>query len=105
LGAPEVDTAVGLLVAAADMAHGDAPVVVAATRLGLALGQQLYGPALPQMAAVHLHQPAQAPQGRAEPPQDPPPPPVTARSSHRWNDPLRGSRSRAWCRSAALEYS
>src|SRR5262245_18122446 len=105
LGAPEVDTAVGLLVAATDMAHGDAPVVVAAARLGLALGQQLDGPALPQMAAVHLHQLAQARSGWTEGLQCHRRLPVTARSSHRWNDPLRGSRSRAWCRSAALEYS
>src|SRR5262245_35446715 len=105
LAAPKVDQAVGLLVAAADMAHGDAAVVIAAARPGLALGQPLDGPALPQVAAVHLHQLAQAGGGRTEGLQCHRRLPVTARSSRRSNGPLRGSRWRAWYRSEALEYS
>ena len=94
LGAAEIDLAVDLLVAAADVARGDAAEVVAAARLGLALGQHLDRRALPQVAAIHQHQLTQARRGRTEGSQCHRRL-LTGPSSRRWNGPLRGSPPRA----------
>ena len=52
LAALEVDDAIGLLVAAAAKAHGDAAGIVAAALLGLADGQRLDRLALVELAAI-----------------------------------------------------
>jgi hypothetical protein len=95
LGALEIDLAVGLLVAAADMPRGDAPEVIAPAGLGLALGKHLDGRALPQAAAIDQHQLAQAWSGGTEGLECHGRFSLTGPSSRRWNGPLRGSPPRA----------
>ena len=66
LGALEVDDAVGLLVAAAAKAHGDAAGVVAAAAAMLALGQRLDRLALVERRTIDHHQLALARRRRVE---------------------------------------
>src|SRR5215207_8436078 len=66
LAALEIHVAIGLLVAAAAEAHGDAAEIVAAAGADLALGQRLDRLALVELAAVDDHQLPQAGRDRLE---------------------------------------
>ena len=62
----EVDDAIGLLMAAATKAHGDAAMVVAAALRRLTFGQRLHRLAFIEVLAVHDHELAKARRDRLE---------------------------------------